>query len=253
MELFIKNTIKEAGGVVADLFGKVGLKYTKQDPSDIVSEADLASNRIIVQRIKDKFPSHGIIAEESGEHQIDSEYVWIIDPLDGSSNFANRIPLFGIMIGLAKDGIVELASIFDPVHDQLFFAQKGNGCYLNDEKIHCSNKKEWAHSYGCAGGRLSLGKISFLKNLLNEAEKELVWLNTNNSTAVSSMYVADGRRDWYYSAGCKVWDYAAPSLILSEAGCKVTNAKGENWRLGDKELAASNEFLHDKLLSIARM
>lgn len=253
MESFIKNTIKEAGIAVVELFGKVSSKYTKQDPSDIVSEADLASNRIIVQRIKDKFPSHGIIAEESCEHQIDSEYVWIIDPLDGSSNFANRIPLFGIMIGLVKDGVVELASIFDPIHNQLFFAKRGCGCYLNEQQIRCSSKKEWAHSYGCAGGKLSLEKISFLKNLLNNSEKELVWLNTNGSVAISSMYVADGRRDWYYSAGCMVWDYAAPSLILSEAGCKVTNAKGENWRLGDKELAASNEFLHDKLLSIARM
>ena len=252
MEEFIKNITREAGLAVLEKFKKVGVAYTKSNIGDVVTEADLISNNLIVDAIKKEYPNHGIISEEIAATDIDAEYVWIIDPLDGTRNFATKTPLFGIMVALTKNKVVQLSAIFDPVHNEFFFAKIGGGTFLNGEKINCSETKEWEHSFGCANASLSSGRVPYFEAVLRVAKEKSFWMSGFGSVATASTYMADGRRDWYYSAGAKIWDYAPASLIMSEAGCVVTNTKGEPWTLEDTNIVSANKYLHPQLLAIAQ-
>jgi myo-inositol-1(or 4)-monophosphatase len=250
MEKFIKKITREAGIAILKKFGKVGVKYTKENATDVVTEADLAANSIITRAIKKKYPSHAIISEETGEHQNGAEYCWIIDPLDGTRNFFTRTPMFAVMIGLAHKGKIELATIYNPCTDELFFAKKGEGTFLNGKKVHCSERKTWKNSWGITGVNMSKNKVADLRKLIKYSEKEIFWISAFGSAGVGVMYQADGRRDWRASRGGGLWDYAAASLILAEAGCKVTNFKGEPWSIKDREILSANKYLHPTLLKI---
>ena len=252
MQNFLKQITHQAGQIVLEKFGKVGVKYTKSNESDVVTEADLAANDFLVEQITKKYPDHGIISEERGESNTKAEYVWIIDPLDGTRNFSTRTPLFAVMVSLSKNEKIHLAAIYDPVHDQMVFAEQGQGAYLNDQPIHCSQTKKWEHSYGCGITIMNSQKVPILIRLLESAYKEPFWLSAAGSAAIRSIYVADGRRDWLISIGDKIWDYAAPSLILQEAGCVVTNINGKPWNLKHESMIAANPHLHKKLLAIIK-
>jgi myo-inositol-1(or 4)-monophosphatase len=250
MEKFIKQITKEAGRAILKKFGKVGVKYTKTDAADVVTAADLAANKIITSAIKKKYPAHAIISEETGEYHSGAEYCWIIDPLDGTRNFVTRTPLFAVMIGLAHRGKMELATIYNPCTDELFFAKKGQGTFLNGKKVTCSQQKTWENSWGLTSVNMTAKNAANLQKLLKYSTKEKFWMSALGSAGVSVMYQADGRRDWRASQGGGLWDYAAASLILTEAGCKVTNFKGEPWSLKDREILSANKYLHLKLLQI---
>lgn len=250
MEKFIKQITKEAGIAILKKFGKVGVKYIKTDAADVVTEADLTANNIIIKAIKNKYPSHAIISEETGEHQNGAEYCWIIDPLDGTRNFLTKTPMFAVMIGLAHKGKMELATLYNPCTDELFFAKKGEGTFLNGKKVNCSQHKTWKNSWGLTSSNMSEKNVVIINKLLKYSEKERFWMSALGSSGVSAMYLADGRRDWRASQGGGLWDYASPSLILAEAGCKVTNFKGEPWSIKDKEILYANKYLHPKLLKI---
>lgn len=250
MEKFIKQISKEAGIAILKKFGKVNVKYTKHDATDIVTETDLKANNIIIKAIKKKFPLHAIISEETGEYQNGAEYCWIIDPLDGTRNFITRTPMFAVIIGLAHNGKMELATIYNPCTDELFYAKKNIGTFLNGKRVHCSQQKTWQNSWGLTSVNMSKNNVTNLHKLLKYSEKEKFWMSAFGSSGVCFMYQADGRRDWRASQGGGLWDYAAGSLILSEAGCIVTNFKGEPWSLQDREILSANKYLHPKLLKI---
>lgn len=250
METFIKQITKEAGTIILKKFGKIEVKYTKKDVTDVVTKADLMANKIIISAIKKKYTTHAIISEETGEHQIGSEYCWIIDPLDGTRNFSRKTPMFAVMISLAHNGEIKLATIYNPCTDELFFAQKGKGTFLNGKKIHCSKHKFLENSWGIINSVMTERNMINLKKFINHSEKEKFWISALGSSGVSAMYLANDRRDWWISQGGGVWDYASPSLILSEAGCKATNLKGEPWSIKDRELLAANKYLHPKLSKI---
>ena len=251
METFIKRITKEAGDAILKKFGKIGVKYTKEDAVDVVTEADLISNKILIGAIKKKYPTHAIISEETGEHQNGAEYCWIIDPLDGTRNFATRTPMFGVLVGLARNGKMEMATIYNPCTDELFFAQRGKGSFLNGKRTHCSKHKTWADSYGLVNVEMSGKRKSLIvRKLLKNSKKEKIWISAVGSSAISTLYQADGRRDWRVSVGGGLWDYASPALILKEAGCVVTNLKGEPWSIKDREILAANKYIHPRLLKI---
>lgn len=250
MEKFIKQVTKEAGLAILKKFGKIGVKYTKEDVTDVVTEADLTANNIIIKAIKKRYPSHAIISEETGEYQNGAEYCWIIDPLDGTRNFITRTPMFAVIIGLARNGEMELATIYNPCTDELFFAKKGKGTFLNGKKVTCSKHKTWKDSWGLTSVVTTKKNVANLNKLLKYSKKEKFWMSALGSGGVSVMYQANGRRDWRASQGGGLWDYAAASLVLMEAGCKVTNFKGEPWSIKDREILSANKYLHSRLLKI---
>lgn len=245
---FIKKTLYEAGQAALKRFGHDGVKYTKSSAIDAVTESDLISNHIISTAIKETFPEHGIISEEDEEpYQPDAEYIWIIDPIDGTNNFASHIPLFGIMAALQLKGEIQTSGVYLPITDEYFSATSGQGAYLNGEKIQCSSKKDWPRTFGCSSASLSKKKKKIIDAIYKAVTTEHIWLSRLGCAAVSACYVACGRRDWYLTQGGRVWDYAPTYLILKEAGCKVTNLDGEPWTTDDLEMLAANETLHSKL------
>jgi myo-inositol-1(or 4)-monophosphatase len=249
VEKFIKTIAVEAGKLSLKYFNKsFNTAKTKKHALDIVTKGDLAVNDFLLKKIKSKYPTHGILSEETGEYQSNSDYVWIVDPIDGTSNFAKGIPLYAIIIALLHKGRVELTAVYDPVHQDLYFAKRNGGAFRNGKRIKCSSHKTVANSFGDLSNRLSPDRIKAMKGIMKVANNERVHARSIFSIAVSSFLVASGREDWLYSAGGQLWDYAGPNLILSEAGCKVTNLKGEKWKLTDNNVVAANPTLHRRLI-----
>jgi myo-inositol-1(or 4)-monophosphatase len=246
----IKALALEAGVAIQKKFGQVGVKYTKKNPADVVTEADLAANKIIIKGIRKAYPDHDILSEELPWPTRKSPYLWIIDPLDGTRNFASGTPFFCTMIGLAKDDEMQLAAIYDPTHDDLYFARKGGGAFLNGKKIICSRTKEWKYSFGCGTSEMDIHSNDSRKKLIAIAQKEPFWMGALGSIGLSMVYVAAGKRDWAYCWGGEIWDYAPTLLILEEAGCIVTDLNGKPWNLESKSMVVGNKYLQSKLLDI---
>jgi myo-inositol-1(or 4)-monophosphatase len=220
LEKFIQTITRQAGQIIAKKFGKVGVYYTKEHAADPVTVADLAANKFLVQTIKKNYPSHGIVSEEAASHQSTAEYVWYIDPLDGTFNYVHQTPWFGVCVGLARRGRLVLSAVYLPVLNQFFFAKRGSGAYLNGKRIHCARKSSLAESRGCGFSRLAKRKLDLWKKFFRAAESSPLWLYGLHSAAVNGAYAAAGYFDWYLSRDSMVWDYAANSLILTEAGCR---------------------------------
>lgn len=247
MENFIKETIVKAGEAILSHFGAAKITHSKATVNDIVTEADLASQKILVEAIKVNYPDHGIVSEESEGYQAGADYVWYIDPLDGTKNFESGVQIFGVNVAVTYMGKLKYAAIYLPALQELCYAEEGKGAFLNDKKITCSDKKDWSGIYGIGATKYSEQNVEFQK-VLSELSGNTAWLNAIGSIAVSGVWVATGRRNFFLSKGGSSWDYAAPALLAKEAGCLVTNFNGEEWKPGDTRLVISNKHLHPKLL-----
>lgn len=253
MDKFIQDVAKEAGAAVLKRFGKDRVHYRKSvHRGDVVTKADLASEHIIIDAIRKKYPSHGIIAEESGGMNESAEYVWIIDPLDGTLNFASDVPMFAVMIALAHKKQVILSCIYFPSTRELFFAKKGRGAYLNGKRIHGSGARELDGSVGSCSSRIQGRNAAFLRNVLAAGRSKNIVLLSAGSISGNACYVACGRRDWIVPLLGALHDFAPISLMLKEAGCKVTDTKGRPWQLGQLEMVAANPTLHKQLLRLTK-
>ncbi len=252
MKDFLETTIRAAGAEIRNRFRVAHGVATKAHATDFVTDADVAANTLIVDAIRSTYPNHGIISEEAPAEHADAEHVWIIDPLDGTHNFARGMALFGTMIAYARNGRVEAAAIYDPIADELLMAERGKGATFNGKATLCAPTTEWGKGFGCVNGHWCPGKNSFVRLLLENSDREPSWVSALGSAAINSMSVSTGRRDWYFSVDSKIWDYAAPSLIAEEAGCVVTTIDGAPWTFADHSLIAATPALHPQLLSIAQ-
>ncbi len=243
-EKFIQDIARQAGKITLEFFKKAEVQYTKKHALDVVTQADLAANKFIVESIKEEFPNDGIISEETGESNVDSEYIWIIDPLDGTLNFAKSIPIYTVLFARAKAGIVELAVVYDPIHDELCFAKRGEGAYLNGNKVTCTQMKTLDDTVGCINGSIRSDTVDRLEKMINASSIGRVAATSYYGIGINSLYVATGRRDWYMTNGGALWDHAAPSLILEESGCTITTVDGKPWTFADKTMLAANPELH---------
>src|SRR3990167_7584472 len=252
MDKFIQRIAREAGVVVLKRFRKDGVHYTKSHERwDVVTKADLLSEKIIMTAIQKKYPSHGIISEESGRINEKAEYVWIIDPIDGTLNYSSGVPMFGVMVCLVHKGKVILSAINLPATGEFFFAKAGKGAYLNGKRIYCSKGRNLKSSFGMHGTTLAPRTIQFLRNVVKYAKGNHILLGSFASPA-NACYVASGQRDWIVSLSGQVWDFAPEYLIVKEAGCKVTDTKGKPWKLGQLEMVAANPTLHKELLKLTK-
>ena len=250
---FIQKIAREAGEAVLKRFGKDGVHYLKSNHrGDAVTKADLLSEKIIISAIRKKYPTHGIISEESGTDRPDAEYVWVIDPIDGTLNFSLGVPVFGVMVCLMHRKKVVLSSINLPALKELFFAKAGEGAYLNGKKIHCS-RATFDHSIGMGPLSMRGRSAQFFRKFIGVAEKKHdMMFGSFGSMAVNACFVASGRRDWMVSSVGQNHDFAPVSLLFKEAGCKVTDMKGRPWKFGVCEMVAANPALHKKLLKLTK-
>lgn len=223
---FLEDAIsmaKAAGDVLLEYFRSKCLDiHTKINDSDVVTAADKASEELVKSIIRSKYPEHGIIAEESGCENEDKEWRWVIDPLDGTTNFSQGLPVFCVSIALEHRGSPVVGVVFAPYLGELFHAVKGEGAFFNGKRIHCSEKNVFSESVLATG--MPYDKLINPDNNLNEISKlapKVRGIRRMGSAAIDLSYVAAGFYDAYWELNLKRWDVAAGVLIAKEAGAKV--------------------------------
>jgi myo-inositol-1(or 4)-monophosphatase len=241
---------RESGALIAN-FHRRHIPYETKGEFDLVTEADRTSEKLIVERLRSHFPAHGIVAEEGGGHESPSEYCWFIDPLDGTTNFAHSFPMFCVSMGLARAGEVIAGVVYDPIRDELFTAERGSGAFLNNHRIHTSAASLVADSLASTGfpsrKRHQNINIHFYYQLAMSSHG----VRRTGSAALDLSYVACGRLDFYWEFGLKSWDMAAGSLVVQEAGGRVSDMNGGPLSVTRSEhILADNGTLHDEVLGI---
>lgn len=217
---------------------------------DLVTEADRRSEKLIVGRLREAFPDHSIIAEESGGEG-GAEYLWLVDPLDGTTNYAHGFPWFSVSIALLKEGEPILGVIYHPVLNELFWAEKGKGSWLNGIKIFVSRTPELSSSFLATGFPYDIreSKANNLGHFSHFALKALA-IRRAGSAALDLAYLACGRFDGFWELKLHPWDMAAGFLLVIEAGGMVTDFKGDKFNPFGKEILASNGRIHGQMLDV---
>ena len=218
---------------------------------DLVTEFDLRSEKLITGEIARVFPHHSILAEEGGETRKPSSRLWIIDPLDGTTNFAHDYPAFCVSIGLEVDGVMVLGAVYDPVHDELFYAAKGRGAFCNKRRIRVSSQNKLNRSLLGTGFPYDIAE-SDLDNLDNFARmyKVAQGIRRGGSAALDLCYLACGRFDGFWELKLHPWDSAAGLVIVLEAGGRVTDFHAKKYSIYSQEILASNGKIHRQMQKI---
>lgn len=245
---------KAAAEIQLKHFGKIHSFKPKNFFYNIVTKADNECEEKIISIIKKNFPEHNIIAEESGSQKNDSEFSWIIDPLDGTTNFSHAYPHFCTSIALQKEGETILGVVFDPCLKELFFTEKGKDAFLNKKKLHVSNKRNLNDCLVATGFWYDRGKYLTL-NLENveRVMKQTQGVRRGGAAALDLAYIAAGRLDAHWEFHLQPWDTAAAVLMIEEAGGKVTNASGERYSPFDEFILASNGLVHSDLRKLIKL
>ncbi len=248
----LRKAVKESGKVLTKLFGKT-IQITKKGEIDLVTEADLASEKVIIETIRNCFPDDKIITEEAGDDNSTSDRIWIIDPLDGTTNFAHGFPFFAVSIALQVKTKIVLGAVFNPYMDEYFEAVKGNGATLNKRSIKTSDIKELRDALLGTGFPYSIYKDS--KKPLELFQKLVVkaqGIRRPGAAAMDLCYVAAGRMDGFWEQGLKPWDTAAGSLILIEAGGKISDYQGEPYSPYHNTIIATNPYIFESMLKLIK-
>lgn len=240
---------QKAGKVLLPYFQATGLEREIKDDKSFVTKADRESEGVIIKTIKSKFPDHAILAEESGEVKTESEYRWIIDPLDGTANFLNGIPICGASIGVYKNGEPFAAAVCNPATGELFSAAKGKGAFFNGKKVTVS-KQEASQGLVTFGLSKSVIDREHFTKVFVGLEKVFNKRRHLGATALEMAYIARGGIEATVSFGSKLWDHAAGAVLILEAGGTITDFAGKPWKLGETHFIASNGVSHEALLKV---
>lgn len=242
---------REAGEIIREGHGKNFSIEFKTNSSNLVTEIDKKSEAAIINFIKKEFPGHSILAEESGTQKFDSEYLWVIDPLDGTTNFAHGLPIFSVSIGVMKKEEIICGVVYDVMMNQLFTVEKGSGAFCNDVKMYVNDNSNLAHSFLVTGFPYDIennpdSAIERFGDFLvsSRAVRRL------GSAAIDMCYVAKGVFDGFWEVSLNPWDVCAAILLIEEAGGKVTNFSGEEISIYSKQILATNGKVHDAMIEI---
>ncbi len=245
---------REAGKIINRAALDVeSVRVSQKQVNDFVTEVDQASEQIIIETLLTAYPGHGILAEESGqEHGAkDSEFVWIIDPLDGTTNFIHGFPVYCVSIALAVKGKVEQAVIFDPTRNDLFTATKGRGAYMNDRRLRVSKRIRIQDCLIATGFPFRPGDdYKSYMSMMSDVMQRCAGLRRPGSAALDLAYVAAGFTDGLFESGLSPWDVAAGSLLVTEAGGLVGNFTGEADFLHQKECLAASPKIYAQMVSL---
>jgi len=229
------------------------LKINTKSPNDFVTEVDHAAEQAIIETILTAYPGHGIMAEESGrEHGAKhSDFVWIIDPLDGTTNFIHGFPVYCVSIALAFRGKVEQAVVYDPTRNDLFMASRGRGAYLNDKRLRVSRRTRLQDSLVGTGFPFRKGdNFQRYMKMFEAVMPHVAGLRRPGAAALDLCYVAAGYYDGFFETGLNPWDIAAGSLIITEAGGLVGNFTGESDFMNQREIVAGSPKIYGQLVKL---
>jgi myo-inositol-1(or 4)-monophosphatase len=248
---------QKAGRKMVRDFGEIEhLQVSKKGPGDFVTNADKKAEKIIHQELLKARPKFGFLMEESGEIAgEDNSNRWIIDPLDGTTNFLHGIPQFAISIGLERDGEAFAGVIYDPINDQMFWAEKGQGAYLNRRRLRVSARRDLTESLFSTGipfiGANEKDNEVFMRQL-NAVASGSAGVRRFGAAALDLAWVAAGRYEGFWEAGLHPWDMAAGIVMVREAGGYVTDQQGGKNMFNSSEIVAANDSLHSDLLALLR-
>ncbi len=242
---------KEAGEVVRNGFKTNHSIEIKSNHTNLVTEIDKASEKIILDFIEKNYPTHDILAEESGKVENGSDYLWVIDPLDGTTNFAHGVPIFSISIALRKNNRTIAGAVYDVMQDLMYAAELGAGAFANSRKISVSLNDELKNSLLVTGFAYNIiENPEFTFERFAALTKQARGVRRLGSAAIDLCYVADGVFDGFWEVNLKPWDICAGELILSEAGGKATDFKGNKREFLSKELLATNGKIHHQMIKV---
>ncbi len=242
-----------AGNVLLRYYDRVdSLKVTTKGKNEFVSEVDRAAEQIIIETLRNSYPNHAILAEESGRSE-GNEYEWVIDPLDGTTNYLHGFPQFSVSIALKHKGVLEHGVVYDPLSEEMFTTSRGSGAFLNDRRIRVSPRK------GLDGALIGTGfpyrdhsHIDAYMKVFQQLIQETAGIRRPGSAALDLAYVAAGRLDGFWEFGLSEWDMAAGALLVREAGGTVTDLSGSDRFLDSGNVVAGGIKTHGALLSAIR-
>jgi len=242
------NIARQAGDLLMPYFRRrVRVEYKGE--VDLVTEADRASEKLIVGELRKRFPDHAIVAEEGGGNVGSSGYRWLIDPLDGTTNFAHSFPIFAVSMALEKDGEMIAGVIFDPTRDELFTAEKGQGAHCNGEAIRVSSISRLEEALVATGFPSRKRHKNPNIHFYHQMNMRTHGVRRPGAAAIDLAYVACGRLDCFWEFHLHPWDVAAGKLLVQEAGGCVTDTKGDAHHLDSASVLATNQSLHSQILT----
>lgn len=245
-------TIREAGALIEEKFNTNFKVSSKEGVNNLVTEVDQASERLIRERIEKAFPDHQILGEEYGGEIDKQGYLWIVDPIDGTVNYAQGIPICGVSIGLMKDGEMLMGAVYNPMMNELFFAEKGKGAYLNEERIQVSEGREFERSCLVTGFPYRHPEHVDITAIFTHIAKKGIPIRRLGSAALDLCWLACGRFDAFWEFSLNPWDVAAGYLIVQEAGGKVSGFLHDDMDVFSPETLASNGHIHEELNNIIK-
>ena len=257
MSAFLETAQKaafEAGKILIDNFGKVSKEdIRKKAATDFISYVDETSERKIIETIQQSFPEHTVFAEEGGMVEKKSDYTWIIDPLDGTTNYLRSVPIFAISIALKYKDETLVGVVYDPVHDDLFYAEKGHGTFLNDKSVQVSRKANLNESFIATGFPFKSkhkldGYLSVFKGIFNSC----IGIRRMGAAAIDLAYVACGRFEGFWEIGLAPWDIAAGRILITEAGGRISDFWNTEDFKDSSYILATNDAIHQELGGIIR-
>ena len=251
---FSLDIAKEAGKIQMSYFGNISSIKKKSTNIDLLTNADIESENLIISKIKKAYPSHSIISEESKQINRGSEYTWIIDPLDGTTNFTHNLPIFAVSIGLIKNMNQAITGVvYNPVADKYFFAEKDRGAFLNNQKIHATSTPKLSESLLATGfPYLHDQKYDLSFDLFKDFYDKTRGLRRLGSAALDLCFVAMGRFDGFYEFNLYPWDICAGALIAYEAGALVTDWDGKKMPHDGSRILCANKNIHSEMIAVLK-
>ena len=252
---FAMQMARDAGRILVDRQGRA-LQVSNKGDIDLVTESDLASEKLIIERIRCHYPRHAILAEESGASdganmaEGQSEWRWIVDPLDGTTNYAHGYPCYCVSIALERAGRIEIAVVYDPTRDEMFAAERGQGATLNDRRIRVSDVEELNSSMLCTGFPYNVRERPQFARHFAAFTMRAQAVRRDGSAAIDLAYVACGRFDGFWEDGLQPWDVAAGLLLIEEAGGLVTDFQSAPLNVYTPKVLASNGLIHEAMMSV---
>jgi myo-inositol-1(or 4)-monophosphatase len=247
------ETALAAGDVLRQGYGQSHEITLKTGSNNLVTEIDRRSEALITERIARAFPDHGFVGEEGGAGGGSGPWRWIIDPLDGTTNYAHHYPCFCVSIGLAHEDVIVVGVVYQPLLNELFVAVRGQGATLNNRRIHVSETGDLAFSMLATGFPYNIQAfpekpLAAFEGFVRQAQA----VRRDGSAAIDLAYVAAGRYDGFWEAGLQAWDTAAGSLLITEAGGHVSDYHGQPYVSGGPTIVGSNGRIHDAVLTVLR-
>ena len=252
INVMVKACRKAAKILIRD-FGEIeNLQVSSKGPGDFVSASDKKVEKILIEELQKARPDYSILSEEIGEINNDSEFKWVVDPIDGTSNFLHGIPHFGISLGLEHNKEIICGIIYDPIKDEMFLAEKGNGSYLNNQRIRVSSRSKLKDCLIVTGGprQNHKNKEVCMEEYKKFSSKVLIPIRKMGSASLDMAYVASGRCDGFWQRSLNYWDIAAGIILVKEAGGFVTDFQGNNEYLENQTILVTNAKIGEEMIKV---